>query len=134
MYALTVGTGMCQGFPDVCLTPTPAGPVPVPYPNIAMSSNCANPAVNVMMEAAPVINAMSIIALSNGNEPGSAGGVASHLIDGQTEFLVGSMTVTVNGTPLQRLTSTTGQNCMAMTMNAPGSCLVPSQFCVLTLS
>jgi len=134
MFALTVGTGTCMGFPDVCLTPTPAGPIPVPYPNIAMSSNCANPAFNVMMEAAPVINAMSVIAMSNGNEPGSAGGVVSHLIDGQTEFLVGSMVVTVNGTPVQRLTSITGQNCMSKVLNAPGSCLVPSQFCVLTLS
>jgi hypothetical protein len=26
-------------FPDVCKTPAPGGPVPIPYPNIAMCSN-----------------------------------------------------------------------------------------------
>ena len=26
-----------KGFPDVCMTPTPAGPVPVPYPNVNTS-------------------------------------------------------------------------------------------------
>lgn len=27
-------SGECLAFPDVSLTPTPAGPVPIPYPNI----------------------------------------------------------------------------------------------------
>lgn len=134
MFALTLGTGTCMGFPDVCLTPTPAGPVPIPYPNIAMSANCPNPTFNILMECAPTLNTMSSIAMSNGNEAGTAGGVASHMIDGQTEFLVGSMTVMVDGMPLQRMTSMTGQNCMVKSLNAPGACLVPSQFCVLVLS
>ena len=134
MFALTVGAGTCMGFPDVCLTPTPAGPIPVPYPNIAMSANCANPCTNVMMECTPALNAMSVISLSNGNEAGSAGGVASHLIDGQAEFLVGGMTVMIKGAPAQRLTSTTGQNCMSKTLNAPGTCIAPSQCSVLLLS
>lgn len=134
MFALTVGSGTCLGSPDVCLTPTPAGPVPVPYPNIAVTANCPNAVLNILMESAPTINAVATIAMSNGNEAGSVGGVASHLIDGQCEFLMGSMTVMVDGTPLQRLTSTTGQNCMSKSMNAPGTCLVPSQYCVLVLS
>ena len=134
MFALTVGSGTCMGFPDVCLTPTPVGPVPIPYPNIALTANSPNPVMNILMESAPTINAVSTIAMSNGNEPGSAGGVVSHLIDGQCEFLLGSMTVMVEGVPLQRLTSTTGQNCMSKTMNAPGTCLMPSQYSVLVLS
>ena len=28
--------GRSYAFPDVCKTPTPAGPVPIPYPNIGM--------------------------------------------------------------------------------------------------
>ncbi len=31
--------GLAVAFPDVCKTPTPGGPVPIPYPNIAMSSD-----------------------------------------------------------------------------------------------
>ena len=35
--ATTNAGGMCMGFPDVCKTPIPpAGPVPIPYPNMAM--------------------------------------------------------------------------------------------------
>jgi hypothetical protein len=72
--------------------------------------------------------------LSNGNEPDALGRVASHMMDGQAEFLVGSMTVVVDGAPLQRLTSMTGQNCMEKSLNTPGTCVIPSQFCVLVLS
>lgn len=31
--------GMAIAFPDVCLTPSPSGPIPVPYPNIGSSSD-----------------------------------------------------------------------------------------------
>ena len=31
--------GMSMVFPDVCKTPSPGGPVPIPYPNIAMSDS-----------------------------------------------------------------------------------------------
>ena len=31
--------GMTIAFPDVCKTPTPGGPVPIPYPNISKSSD-----------------------------------------------------------------------------------------------
>jgi len=34
--------GMSIVFPDVCNTPTPGGPVPVPYPNIGMASDTFN--------------------------------------------------------------------------------------------
>ena len=27
--------------PDICQTPSPSGPIPIPYPNIAMSSDLA---------------------------------------------------------------------------------------------
>ena len=31
--------GVITAFPDVCKTPTPGGPIPIPYPNIAKSSD-----------------------------------------------------------------------------------------------
>ena len=36
MFANCQMGGQDMGFPDVCLTPSPVGPVPIPYPNIAM--------------------------------------------------------------------------------------------------
>ena len=46
MFANTQLMGLDTGFPDVCLTPTPAGPVPIPNPDIAagmplVSSTCS---------------------------------------------------------------------------------------------
>lgn len=32
------GSGAATSFPDVCQTPSPGGPVPIPYPNIGMAS------------------------------------------------------------------------------------------------
>ena len=42
MFANCQLGGMNLGFPDVCLTPSPVGPVPIPYPNMA-SGLTANP-------------------------------------------------------------------------------------------
>ena len=34
------GTGeILTAFPDVCLTPSPGGPVPIPYPNVGSASD-----------------------------------------------------------------------------------------------
>jgi len=128
-----MGAGMNLGFPDVCLTPLAAGaPVPIPYPDIAMTATTAPAAYNVLVDCMPAINQLSLGLMSNGDEAGVMGGVASHLIDGQTEYIVGCFTILVDGIPAQRMTSVTGQNAMG-TPNAPGMCLVPSQVTVLTL-
>ena len=36
--ASTKGGGAVLAFPDVCKTPSPAGPIPIAYPNVAMAS------------------------------------------------------------------------------------------------
>ncbi len=137
MFALTLGEGMCLGFPDVCITPipSPAGPIPtpLPYPNTSESATCPDPAVNVLAECMPVINQMSSIAVSEGDDTGVEGGIVSHDISGETVFILGSLTVMADGLPIQRLTSITGQNAMGVLPNAPGACLVPSQFVMLVL-
>ncbi len=133
MFMLSQGAGMNLGFPDVCLTPAGPAVVPVPYPDINMSASTAPAAYNVLVDCMPSINQLSVGMVSNGDEAGVMGGVASHLIDGQTEYMVGCVTIIVDGAPAQRLTSVTGQNCMAKLPNAPGMTTVPSQVTVLTL-
>jgi Toxin PAAR-like domain len=135
MFMLSMGAGMDLGFPDVCLTPAPPipSPVPIPYPDVAVSATTAPAAYNVLVDCMPSINQMSMGLVSNGDEPGIAGGVSSHLIDGQARYEVGCFTILVDGVPAQRLTSVTGQNSMGMLPNAPGMCLCPSQVTVLTL-
>ncbi|MGL1932061.1 MAG: DUF4150 domain-containing protein [Desulfotalea sp.] len=133
MFALTQGAGMDMGFPDVCLTPAGPVPVPIPYPNIAESAVTAPAVYNVLTDCMPTLNMMSMGLVSEGDEPGVLMGVVSHLESGQTDYLVGCITILAGGAPVQRLTSVTGQNSLGVMPNCPGMCIVPSQCTVLTL-
>lgn len=128
-----MGAGMDMCFPDVCLTPTPAGPVPVPYPNMAISAATMPMVFNVLTECTPTLNMQSRGLVSMGDQPGVALGVASHVEAAQTMYMVGCFTILIGGSPAQRLTSVTGQNCMAAVPNGIGVCAVPSQVTLLTL-
>lgn len=133
MFQSTMGGGMSLGFPDVCLTPTPAGPIPIPYPNMATGAT-ANPmttALTVLTDCMPSLNQMSQTMISMGDNAGVNMGVASGLVMGPQEFILGSFTVLKEGAPAQRMTSITGHN--GLSMNAPGISLVPSQVTVLVL-
>jgi hypothetical protein len=66
--------GTVAGFPDVCKTPGPAGPVPVPYPNVAESDSLEGGSRSVTINDAPVGLSSSCLGKSTGNEAGSAGG------------------------------------------------------------
>ena len=133
MFQSTSGGGMNMGFPDVCLTPTPVGPIPVPYPNVSTgaTANPATTALTVLTDGMPSLNQMSMITISQGDNPGVNLGVASGMVMGPTEFILGSLTVFKEGAPAQRLTSMTGHN--GLSMNCPGTTLVPSQVTVLVL-
>lgn len=133
MFQLTSGGGVNMGLPDVCLTPTPVGPIPIPYPNISTGSvaNPATTALTVLTDGMPSLNQMSIITMSQGDNAGVNLGVASGMVMGPTEFILGSFTVFKEGAPAQRLTSMTGHN--GLSMNCPGAALVPSQVTVLVL-
>ncbi|WPL16635.1 hypothetical protein Thiowin_01602 [Thiorhodovibrio winogradskyi] len=133
MFALSMGSGMDLGFPDVCLTPTPLGPLPIPYPDIAFSAASAPAAYNVLTSCTPSLNQLSMGLVSVGDQPGVMLGLVSHIEAGQTDYELGSLTIFADGTPMQRLTSITGQNAMGMLPNAPGVCIVPSQITVLNL-
>jgi len=132
MFMLTMGAGMDLGFPDVCLTPAVV-PVPIPYPDIAMTITSAPAAYNVLVDCMPAINQLSKGLVSVGDDAGVEGGVVSHMISGEAMYMVGCPTILVDGIPAQRLTSVTGQNAMAVPPNAPGTCLSPGQVTVLTL-
>jgi hypothetical protein len=134
MFMLSQGAGMDMGFPDVCNTPLAAGaPVPIPYPNIAMTATTAPAAYNVLVDCMPAINQMSYGLVSVGDQAGVMGGVTDAMIGGQAQYIVGCITIMVDGVPAQRLTSVTGQNGVGTMSNAPGVTLVPSQVTVLTL-
>ena len=89
--------------PDVCKTPSPGGPVPIPYVNIAMDSDLADGADTVKIEGNPVANVGSKIATSTGDEAGSAGGgIMSSKIKGTVTWKMGSLDVKAEGKSVVR--------------------------------
>jgi uncharacterized Zn-binding protein involved in type VI secretion len=84
-------------FPDVCKTPTPAGPVPIPYPNLAKSSDLAQGSNTVKLQGQSAAIKDCSYAMSTGDEPGSAGGVISGKIKGKAEFVLYSFDVKIEG-------------------------------------
>jgi len=66
--------GKTIAFPDVCKTPSPAGPIPIPYPNIAKSSDTAKGSKKVKCDGNPICLKDSNFSTSTGDEAGSAGG------------------------------------------------------------
>ena len=130
MFANTQLAGTDTGFPDVCLTPTPAGPVPVPYPNIAPAPMAVNAVYKVLIVAAPAHNLGTVIPMTNGDNAGVALGVASGTVMGPSRHLTGAFTVLIGGMPASRLTSMSLQN----STNCPGVRVAPSQTKVIILA
>ena len=96
-------SGVTIAFPDVCKTPSPAGPIPIPYPNIAMASDSAQTAKSVKCDGQPVCVKDSNFATSTGDEAGSAGGgVVSSKIKGKAEFVNFSFDVKIEGKNVPR--------------------------------
>ncbi len=95
--------GLTTAFPDVCKTPSPAGPVPIPYPNIAKSSDTAKGSKKVTVEGNPVCLKDSNFSTSTGDEAGTAGGgVASSKTRGKAEFVNYSFDVQIEGKNVAR--------------------------------
>lgn len=96
--------GITIAFPDVCLTPVPSGgpPVPIPYPNIAMSPDSAKGAKKVKADGNSVLHKDSNFSRSTGDEPGINKGVASGKVMGKAEFITFSFDVKVEGKGITR--------------------------------
>ena len=104
--------GQCNAFPDVCKTPSPAGPVPIPYPNIAMLTNAKGGtcAKKVKIGNKMVITKKTVIKNSTGDEAGTAKGVVSQKTRGEAKFLRSSAKVKAGGQPVVFQTCNVGQN------------------------
>ncbi|MCY1072972.1 PAAR-like domain-containing protein [Archangium lansingense] len=63
--------------PDVCKTPSPGGPVPVPYVNVAKDGDLSEASKTVEIEGNPVALKGSALSTSTGDEAGTAGGGSS---------------------------------------------------------
>ncbi len=89
--------------PDVCKTPSPGGPVPIPYPNMSPDSNLTDGAATVVIAGNPVANTGSTLSRSNGDEAGTAGGVVSSKNMGAFGWSAGSTDVEAEGKGVVRM-------------------------------
>ena len=96
-------SGVTIAFPDICKTPAPpAPPIPIPYPNVAKSSDTGQGAKKVQCDGNPVCVKDSNFMMSTGDEAGSLMGVASSKIKGKAEFVNFSFDVQIEGKNVPR--------------------------------
>lgn len=94
------GDGQTQTCPapDVCKTPSPGGPVPVPYVNVAQDSNLEQGTKSVQIDGNPVALSSSKLSTSSGNEGGTAGGgLISSKVKGTVTWASSSIDVKIEG-------------------------------------
>lgn len=106
---LHAGDGHTQtaAAPDVCQTPSPGGPVPVPYGNVARDRDLADGSASVEVDGHPVALKGSYLSTSTGDEAGTAGGgLVSSKIQGRVVFLTASLDVWVEGQGVVRFLDT----------------------------
>jgi len=95
--------GMSIVFPDVCKTPTPGGPIPIPYPNIGRAADTSKGPKKVKTDGKMPMVKGAKYSKSTGDEPGTLGGVISGTNRNKCEFLVYSFDVKFEGKNVCRL-------------------------------
>lgn len=95
---------------DVCKTPTPGGPAPIPYVNAARSRNTARGSKQVRGDGHPLMLKSSQFSTSSGNEPGTLGGIISGKTRGKAYPRSYSFDVKIEGQPVFRFTDMMLQN------------------------
>lgn len=115
-------------LPDVCKTPSPGGPVPLPYPNVSMSSDLADGTTTVKADSGNVIAIKgSTFSRSTGDEPGTIGGLKSSVNMKESKWILYSFDVKIEGTNACRLTDKKTQNA-ENTVDAMGLIQIPLVF------
>jgi hypothetical protein len=112
--------GINMAFPDVCKTPAPpAPPIPIPYPNIAMSSNAADTTSSVKADGNPIMLSTSKYSMSSGDEAGSLMGIMSNKIKGSANPQMYSFDVKAEGKNVFRQFDIMLQNGNSYPINTP---------------
>jgi hypothetical protein len=97
--------------PDVCKTPSPGGPVPIPYVNVAKDGDLAKGSKSVSIEGNPIALKDSNLSTSSGDEPGTAGGgLVSSKTKGKMTWGSCSLDVKIEGQGVIRFMDVTQHN------------------------
>jgi len=81
MNALSIKSGhqgfAVAAFPDVCKTPSPGGPVPIPYPNLVGPGQQQTAGSKVHIAGKTLATTSSTLSRSTGDEAGTLKGMVS---------------------------------------------------------
>ncbi|MEM9194974.1 MAG: DUF4150 domain-containing protein [Myxococcota bacterium] len=122
----TRGGGQLFAFPNVCKTPTPAGPTPLPYPSTGSCTQAKKESKKVSICNQAALTVASEIPRTQGDEAGTALGVMSNTHMGKAVFKEGSKKIRIEGKPVALGLKPTAHN--GSNTNAPmGLQVSPSQ-------
>jgi len=108
-YKSTIGVTIAT-LPDVCKTPSPAGPIPIPYPNFADQGSLDGGTTTVNAKGNMIAIKGSEYSRSSGDEPGTAGGVTSNTFKKEATWISYSFDVKMDGGNACRHTDKMFQN------------------------
>jgi uncharacterized protein DUF4150 len=98
-------------LPDVCKTPSPGGPIPIPYPNVSKSDSLSKGTKTIKVDGGNMAAIKgSEYSSSNGDEPGTAGGVKSSTNMKESTWITYSFDVKMDGKNACRLSDKKFQN------------------------
>jgi hypothetical protein len=118
--------GVATAFPDPCKTPSPGGPVPIPYTNVSKSSDTSKGSSTVEMDGNPIMLQESEFSVSMGDEAGCAGGnVVTSKIKGPAAFLMYSFDVKVEDKSVPRQMDIMMHNKSSISGTPPYPCVQP---------
>jgi len=124
--ASSKGGGNCAAAPDVCKVPSPGGPVPTPFPNMAQVSGASKTCSKVLIKKKQAVTIASSISSSKGDEAGTLGGMVSSCNRGKVSFKKGSSKVLAKGKKVVHVGAITAHN--GSNANMPvGAQVAPSQ-------
>jgi hypothetical protein len=132
MFVTTQTPATNFAFPDICNTTVGPAVVPLPYPNIAMSSVAVPTVYNQFVSVMNVHNQLTYGTVSLGDNSGLLLGVASGMTMGPHSTLLGSIKVFNSVAPATKMLALTGAN--GISPNMVGTTLSPSQVKVMVLS
>jgi hypothetical protein len=100
MFLTTKAGGMTQAFPNVCKVPAPpAPPIPTPFPSIGQCANAdaSTCTTKVRVQNKAVLTIASEIPMTQGDEPGTLGGLVSGTRGDVCKRAMGSPFVEIEG-------------------------------------
>ena len=90
-------------FPDVCKTPAAPSPIPIPYPNIGMSSDTSKGPDTVKADGKMIMTRGAVYSRTSGDEAGTLKGVVSSTNMDEAEFMMYSFDVKLEGKNVCRM-------------------------------